>query len=65
MIGLFWTLEAIQDRDEIYDYTKADNPAADLVLDQLFEEKVERLVDHPGTGPAGAYCRSMLFASLR
>ena len=30
MIELFWTLEVIQDRDEIYDYTKADNPAADL-----------------------------------
>ena len=47
---LFWTPEAIQDRDEIYDYIEADNPVAALALDELFEEKAGRLVDHPGMG---------------
>ena len=27
MMELFWTPEATQDRDEIYDYIEADNPA--------------------------------------
>ena len=35
---LFWTQEAIQDRDAIYDYIEADNPVAALALDGLFEE---------------------------
>jgi len=30
---LFWTPEAIQDRDGIYDYIAADNPSAALDLD--------------------------------
>ena len=28
MMELFWTPEATQDRDEIYEYIEADNPAA-------------------------------------
>jgi toxin ParE1/3/4 len=50
---LFWTPEAIQDRDEIYDYIEADNPVAALALDELFEEKAGRLVDQPGIGRLG------------
>lgn len=50
---LFWTPEATQDRDEIYDYIEADNPAAALALDELFAEKADRLVDHPGLGRLG------------
>lgn len=33
MMQLFWTPEAIQDRDEIYDYIEATNPVAALALD--------------------------------
>jgi plasmid stabilization system protein ParE len=36
MMLLFWTPEAIQDRDEIFEYIEADNPVAALVLDELF-----------------------------
>jgi toxin ParE1/3/4 len=36
MMVLFWTPEAIQDRDDIFDYIEADNPVAALVLDELF-----------------------------
>jgi len=47
VIKLFWTLEAIQDRDEVYDYIEADNPAAALALDEMFTEKAELLLSHP------------------
>lgn len=50
---LFWTPEATQDRDEIYDYIEADNPVTALALDELFSEKASRLVDHPGLGRPG------------
>ena len=52
-MDLLWTPEAIQDRDEIYDYIEADNPAAALALDELFAEKAGRLIDHPGLGRPG------------
>ncbi|XAH24913.1 type II toxin-antitoxin system RelE/ParE family toxin [Xylophilus sp. GW821-FHT01B05] len=52
-MGLFWTPEAIQDRDDIYDYIEADNPAAALALDELLAEKAGRLLDHPGLGRLG------------
>lgn len=53
MIQLYWTFEAIGDREAIYDYIEADNPVAALALDELFEEKSGRLVDHPTwAGPA-------------
>jgi len=50
---LFWTPEAIQDRDDIYDYIEADNPTAALALDELFSEKAALLVDHPTVGRLG------------
>ncbi|MDA8095870.1 MAG: type II toxin-antitoxin system RelE/ParE family toxin [Betaproteobacteria bacterium] len=53
MTELFWTPEATQDRDEIYDHNEADNPAAALALDELFEEKARRLIGHPGLGRPG------------
>lgn len=36
---LFWTPEAIRDRDDIYEYIEADNPAAVLAIDELFAER--------------------------
>ena len=53
MRALFWTPAAMQDRDAIYDYIEADNPAAALALDELLAEKAGRLVDHPRLGRAG------------
>jgi len=32
---LYWTSEAIADRETIYDYIEADNPLAALALDEL------------------------------
>ena len=53
MMELFWTPEAIKDRDDIYDYIEADNPAVALTLDELLSEKASRLVDHPNLGRPG------------
>ena len=50
---LFWTPESIQDREDIYDFIEADNPAAALELDEMFSEKALHLVDHPGLGRLG------------
>lgn len=50
---LYWTPEAIQDRESIFDYIETDNPNAALALDELFEEKAGRLVDHPSLGRRG------------
>ena len=50
---LVWTPEAVQDRDTIFDYIEADNPAAALALDDLFSEKAARLLDHPELGRPG------------
>lgn len=53
MRTLLWTPESIHDREVIYDYVEADNPAAALALDELFSEKVSRLTDHPALGRPG------------
>jgi plasmid stabilization system protein ParE len=50
---LFWTPEAVQDRNDIYDYIEADNPIAALSLDELFSDKAKYLIDHPGMGRQG------------
>lgn len=53
MRQLFWTPQAIQDRDEIYAFIEADKPAAALALDEFIEEKADRLVNHPHLGRPG------------
>lgn len=50
---LVWTRPAATDRREIRAYIAQDNPAAALALDELFEEKASRLVDHPNLGRPG------------
>lgn len=47
MIELVWTPEAIQDREDIYNYIELENPLAALTLDELFSDKAALLVDHP------------------
>jgi len=53
MIELVWTPEAIQDRDDIYDYIEPENPVAALTLDELFSKKAQWLTSHPGGGRLG------------
>ncbi|WP_322406995.1 type II toxin-antitoxin system RelE/ParE family toxin [Idiomarina sp. PL1-037] len=53
MMELLWTPEAIQDREDIYDYIEADNPTATLALDELLSEKASQLAEHPNLGRLG------------
>lgn len=53
MRQLFWTPEAVQDRDAIYDYIEADNPIAALSHDEMFSDKANYLMDHPSLGRQG------------
>ncbi|MGS2742846.1 type II toxin-antitoxin system RelE/ParE family toxin [Halomonas sp. LS-001] len=53
MMELVWTPEAMQDREDIYDYIESENPLAALTLDELFSEKATILVNHPGSGRPG------------
>lgn len=53
MKKLYWTQEAIQDRETIYDFVEVDSPRAALQLDKLFEEKASRLIAYPELGKAG------------
>ena len=50
---LFWTHDAVDDRRAIYDYVEADNPRAALTLDELFSDRVQHSIDHPGLGRVG------------
>jgi len=52
-VKLVWTRLAAADRREIRAHIAQDNPAAALALDELFEEKAGRLIDHPGLGRRG------------
>jgi len=53
MMELFWTPEAIQDREDIYDFIEQENPIAALELDELFSEAAQRLLDNPNSGRQG------------
>lgn len=53
MKAIYWTHEAIQDRDDIYDSLEANNPAAAATLDELFEAKSAPLERHPALGRPG------------
>lgn len=52
-MDLFWTSEAEQDRDSIYDYIESTQPAAALTLDERFAEKAKQLIDNPKLGRTG------------
>lgn len=53
MKELFWTREAVDDRESIYAFIEADSPAAALALDTLFEQATRRLCAHPELGRKG------------
>lgn len=50
---LFWTPEAVRDREEIYEYISADSPGSALTLDELLEEKARHLPAFPALGRPG------------
>ena len=48
-----WTLEAQQDRTDVWDYIAADNPPAAARMDELFSDAATRLAQHPHRGKPG------------
>lgn len=53
MKPVYWTPEALQDRDDIYSLIEAENPAAALSLDEMFEAKAIPLENHAEMGRPG------------
>ena len=50
---LEWSLFAVADREQIFDYIEADNPHAAVALDDRIEERIETLLQYPLTGRTG------------
>ncbi|MGY2343079.1 type II toxin-antitoxin system RelE/ParE family toxin [Pseudomonas sp. SDO5532_S415] len=50
---IIWTKEAAQDRADIWDYLHTVNPKAAIDMDNRFSDAISRLVQNPGSGPAG------------
>lgn len=50
---LEWSILAITDREEIFDYIAADNPAAAISLDERISARVQDLLQFPESGRPG------------
>lgn len=50
---IIWTKNAVQDREDIWDYLHAENPKAALEMDRRFTEAASRISQTPKIGPAG------------
>jgi len=50
---LEWSLLALSDREEIFDYIEADNPKAAVDIDLRIETSAEKLIDFPLIGRLG------------
>ncbi|MFJ7312791.1 type II toxin-antitoxin system RelE/ParE family toxin [Pseudomonas sp. NPDC098747] len=48
-----WTKNAVQDRENIWDYLHAENPKAALEMDRRFNEAASRISQNPKIGPVG------------
>ena len=50
---IIWTLEALQDRLDVWDHIAAENPQAAARMDERFSQAVSTLVDNPRIGRQG------------
>lgn len=50
---VIWTLEAEQDRFDVWNYIATDNPNAAVRMDELFSDAATRLGAHPNLGKPG------------
>lgn len=50
---VFWTPEAQQDREEIWNFILLDNPRAAIQIDELLSNAASRLSEHPLLGKPG------------
>jgi toxin ParE1/3/4 len=52
-LKVIWTPEALQDRNDIWDYIAAQNPRAAASMDELFSVSAATLAEHPELGKPG------------
>jgi addiction module RelE/StbE family toxin len=52
-VRVLWTLEASQDREDIWNYIAADNPHAAADMDELFSNAALKLAIYPMLGRLG------------
>lgn len=52
-MNVWWAAPALADREAIYTFIEADNPAAAVALDLALVRAAERLATHPGAGRPG------------
>lgn len=50
---LEWSILALTDREEIFDYIAADDPVAAVKVDERISERLQELVRFPESGRAG------------
>ena len=50
---LTWSAFALSDRDAIFTYIEADNPAAAVLIDKRIAAAARRLLDFPASGRVG------------
>ncbi|TNM59603.1 type II toxin-antitoxin system RelE/ParE family toxin [Aliirhizobium smilacinae] len=50
---LTWSAFALSDRDAIFTYIEAENPAAAVLIDERIAAAARRLLDFPDSGRAG------------
>ncbi|MCT7668126.1 type II toxin-antitoxin system mRNA interferase toxin, RelE/StbE family [Shinella kummerowiae] len=50
---LTWSAFAMSDRDAIFTYVEADNPAAAVLIDERIVTAARRLLDFPASGRVG------------
>lgn len=50
---LTWSAFALSDRDAIFTYIEADNPAAAVLIDERIAAAARRLLDFPASGRLG------------
>ena len=50
---VFWSTEALQDREDIWNYIAQDNPIAAAEMDALFSAAASLLSEQPFLGKAG------------
>jgi toxin ParE1/3/4 len=52
-VKLAWSAFALSDRDAIFTFIEADNPAAAITVDERIVAAARRLIDFPGSGRVG------------
>jgi len=52
-VKLEWSLFAIEDRNNIFDYVEQDNPYAAVIIDKRIDEQTRALLQFPECGRPG------------